>query len=84
MSLVELKQITKDYQMGEMFVQALKNIELDIDKQAFVSFVGPSGSGKTTLLNIIGCLDKPSLGEVFVNEVNISDSYFKISICCLC
>ena len=72
MLLVELKQITKNYQMGEMFVHALKNIELDIDKQAFVSFVGPSGSGKTTLLNIIGCLDKPSFGEVFVNGTAVN------------
>jgi len=63
MSLVELKQVAKDYQMGEMSVQALKNIEIDIDKQSFVSFVGPSGSGKTTLLNLIGCLDKPFLPE---------------------
>jgi len=67
MSLVELKQVTKNYQMGEMSVQALKNIEIEIDEQSFVSFVGPSGSGKTTLLNLIGCLDKPSSGEVVVN-----------------
>ncbi|PIS29469.1 MAG: ABC transporter [Candidatus Marinimicrobia bacterium CG08_land_8_20_14_0_20_45_22] len=72
MSLVELKQVTKDYQTGEMSVQALKNIELEIDKQSFVSFVGPSGSGKTTLLNLIGCLDKPSSGEVFVNGTAVN------------
>jgi len=72
MSLIELKQVSKAYQMGEMSVQALKDIELDIDKQSFVSFVGPSGSGKTTLLNIIGCLDRPSSGEVFVNSTSIT------------
>jgi len=72
MFLVELKQVTKDYQMGEMSVNALKNIELDIDKQSFVSFVGPSGSGKTTLLNLIGCLDKPSSGDVFVNGIAVN------------
>jgi len=72
MPLVEIKQVSKDYQMGEMSVQALKNIELDIDKQTFVSFVGPSGSGKTTLLNLIGCLDKPSSGEVFVNGTPVN------------
>jgi len=72
MSLVELKQVTKDYQIGEMSVRALKNIELDIEKQSFVSFVGPSGSGKTTLLNLIGCLDKPSSGEVFVNGTPVN------------
>jgi len=72
MSLVKLKQVTKDYQMWEMFVRALKNIELDIEKQSFVSFVGPSGSGKTTLLNLVGCIDKPSSGEVFVNGTPVN------------
>ncbi len=72
MSLVELKQVSKKYPMGEMSVQALRNIELEIDKQSFVSFVGPSGSGKTTLLNLIGCLDKPSGGEVFVNGTPVN------------
>ena len=72
MSLVELKQVTKDYRIGEMSVRALKDIELDIEKQSFVSFVGPSGSGKTTLLNLIGCIDKPSSGEVFVNGTPVN------------
>ena len=72
MSLVELKQVSKKYPMGEMSVQALRNIELEIDEQSFVSFVGPSGSGKTTLLNLIGCLDKPSGGEVFVNGTPVN------------
>ena len=72
MSLVELKQVTKDYQIGEMSVRALKNIELNIEKQSFVSFVGPSGSGKTTLLNLIGCLDKSSSGEVFVDSTAVN------------
>jgi len=72
MSLVELKQVTKEYQMGEMSVQALKNIELGIEKQSFVSFVGPSGSGKTTMLNLIGCIDKPSSGEVYVNGTAVN------------
>lgn len=66
MALVELKRVIKNYPMGELSVQALKDIELEIAEQSFVSFVGPSGSGKTTLLNLIGCLDKPSSGEVFV------------------
>jgi putative ABC transport system ATP-binding protein len=72
MSLVELKQVAKYYQMGEISVQALKNIDLNIDRQSFVSFVGPSGSGKTTLLNLIGCLDKPSSGQVFVNDTAVN------------
>jgi putative ABC transport system ATP-binding protein len=72
MSLIELKQVTKDYQMGEITVNALKDIEITIDEQSFVSFVGPSGSGKTTLLNLIGCLDKPSSGEVFVTGTAVN------------
>lgn len=73
MSLVGLRKISKNYQIGEITVRALQNIDLDISEQSFVSFVGPSGSGKTTLLNIIGCLDKPSTGKVLINgtEVNV-------------
>ena len=73
MALVELKQVTKNYQMGEMQVRALSNIELQIEQQSFVSFKGPSGSGKTTLLNMIGCLDKPSSGDVYVNGTAVND-----------
>ncbi|MBN2089461.1 ABC transporter ATP-binding protein [candidate division KSB1 bacterium] len=73
MLLVKLNQVSKYYQMGELSVQALKNIELEIAEQSFVSFVGPSGSGKTTLLNLIGCLDKPSSGEVSVNDTVVNN-----------
>ena len=73
MPLVELNQVSKNYQMGELSVQALKNIEIEIDEQTFVSIVGPSGSGKTTLLNLIGCLDKPSSGEVIVNGTAVNN-----------
>jgi putative ABC transport system ATP-binding protein len=73
MSLVVLKRVFKTYEVGETNVQALKEINLEIQSEAFVSFVGPSGSGKTTLLNLIGCLDKPSSGEVFVNGVRVDE-----------
>ena len=66
MSLVKLEHLTKNYRMGEIEVEALKGVSLEIGKGAFVSVIGPSGSGKTTLLNIIGCLDKPSSGTVQV------------------
>jgi putative ABC transport system ATP-binding protein len=72
MALVEMKDITKTYQMGETSVSALQDIKLEIDQQTFVSFVGPSGSGKTTLLNLIGCLDKPTEGEVSVNGTTVT------------
>lgn len=72
MTLIKLENVTKVYRIGEVPVTALKAIDLEIGKQAFVSFIGPSGSGKTTLLNLMGVLDKPTEGNVVVNGVNIS------------
>jgi putative ABC transport system ATP-binding protein len=72
MGLVELKDVSKTYLMGEVSVQALKDVELEIAEQTFVSFVGPSGSGKTTLLNLIGCLDKPTTGEILINRTVVN------------
>ena len=62
MGLIVAEKISKDYQMGEITIQALKGVSFAIEPASFVSFVGPSGSGKTTLLNLIGCLDKPTQG----------------------
>ncbi len=73
MSLIELSNVSRIYKMGETSIQALADINLDIEQQTFVSFVGPSGSGKTTLLNLIGCLDKPSNGEIKVNNVRVNE-----------
>jgi putative ABC transport system ATP-binding protein len=69
MSLIVLENVKKSYISGEVKVPALKGINLSIDAGKFISFVGPSGSGKTTLLNLIGCLDKPTEGKVFVTGV---------------
>ena len=69
MSLIELRDVKKVYQAGEVAVTALKGIDIEIGEGAFVSFIGPSGSGKTTLLNLIGCLDKPTSGVVRINDV---------------
>ena len=71
MSLIRLENVTKIYRTGEVPVQALTRINLDIQKKSFVSFIGPSGSGKSTLLNLIGCLDKPTEGKVIVNNVEV-------------
>ena len=57
MSLISANHISKEYQVGEMAVQALSDVSFEIEPASFVSFVGPSGSGKTTLLNLLGCLD---------------------------
>jgi len=73
MALVEIGNVTKTYQMGEVQVQALRNVSLSIEEAAFVSFVGPSGSGKTTMLNLIGCLDKPTDGKIVVDRKLVND-----------
>ena len=67
MAIVEIRGVDKTYQQGKVFVHALKNIDLVIEKGSFAALAGPSGSGKTTLLNIIGGLDAPDHGEVRVN-----------------
>jgi putative ABC transport system ATP-binding protein len=74
MALVQIENVSKIYQTGDVEVAALSGINLSIEKSAFVSFVGPSGSGKTTMLNMIGCLDKPSSGKVMVDGKQV-DSF---------
>lgn len=64
MAILSLSKITKTYRKGDIEVQALGGVDLELEKGEFCAIVGPSGSGKTTLLNIIGCLDKPSSGIV--------------------
>ena len=67
MALVQIENVSKIYQTGEVEVAALSDITLSIEKSSFVSFVGPSGSGKTTMLNMIGCLDMPTKGKILVD-----------------
>ncbi len=71
-SIVEIKNVSKVFQVGQQNFTALHQISLEIDKGAFMSFVGPSGSGKTTLLNLIGGLDRPTHGEIKVNGKNLN------------
>ena len=70
--LIKMKNIKKIYDLGEVKVQVLKNVNLEVKEKEHISIMGPSGSGKTTLLNIIGCLDKPTEGEYFLEGINIS------------
>ncbi len=70
--LIELKQISKNYQVGLETVHALRAVNIEIDKGEYVAIMGPSGSGKSTLMNILGCLDTPSDGVYNLNESNVS------------
>jgi putative ABC transport system ATP-binding protein len=71
MELIVAENISKDYQVGEITVRALKDVSFEIEPASFISFVGPSGSGKTTLLNLIGCLDKPTEGTLSVAGTDV-------------
>ncbi len=66
MSLIVAKDVWKSYTMGEVEVQALRGVSVEVKAGALLAFVGPSGSGKTTLLNLMGCLDKPTSGHLEV------------------
>ncbi|HAT28522.1 MAG TPA: macrolide ABC transporter ATP-binding protein [Gammaproteobacteria bacterium] len=71
MALIELKAITKYYEMGDQIVKALDGIDIDIFKNDYLAFIGSSGSGKSTMLNILGCLDKPTNGQYHLNGKNV-------------
>jgi len=71
MGLIVAEKLSKDYQVGEVTVRALRGVSFAIEPASFVSFVGPSGSGKTTLLNLIGCLDKPTEGNLQVAGTDV-------------
>jgi len=72
MSLVIAEDLKKQYINGEIRLDALKGLNFEIEPATFVSFIGPSGSGKTTLLNLIGCLDKPTSGNLKVAGEDVS------------
>jgi len=71
-SIIKLENVWKIYQLGKVELTALKGVSLDIYRGDFVTIMGPSGSGKSTLLNMIGCLDFPTKGKVFLKERDIS------------
>jgi len=71
-ALISAEHISKDYRVGEVVVQALRDVSFEIEPASFVSFVGPSGSGKTTLLNLLGCLDKPTEGTLMVAGADVA------------
>jgi putative ABC transport system ATP-binding protein len=76
-NVVRLSGVTKSFRMGEGQVEVLKGIDLMIAAGEYISIMGPSGSGKSTLFNMIGALDKPTSGRVFIDEVDVAqlDAY---------
>ena len=71
-AIIELKNVWKTYQMEDVEVQALRGVDLKIKKEEFTAIMGPSGSGKSTLLQMIGVLDRPTSGKIYLDGVDIS------------
>ena len=72
MEVVKIENVARVYQIGKVETQALRGVNLSIENGEFTALVGPSGSGKTTLLQMIGCLDQPTSGKVFVNNNDVT------------
>ena len=71
--VIEIKDLVKDYRLGEVPVHVLKGISFEIERGDFVAIMGPSGSGKSTLMNILGCLDKPTSGAYLLDGISVGN-----------
>jgi putative ABC transport system ATP-binding protein len=71
--MIDVQNVTKIYQMGEVEVHALRGVSLQINEGDFVTIMGPSGSGKSTLMNVLGCLDSPTEGRYFLHSQDVSE-----------
>src|SRR5215472_5346898 len=72
-SVIEIKDLVKDYKLGEVPLHVLKGISFEVERGDFVSIMGPSGSGKSTLMNILGCLDKPTSGTYTLDGISVGN-----------
>jgi putative ABC transport system ATP-binding protein len=72
MALIELKNLTKTYRMGDIDVHALRGLDMKVEEREFLAITGASGSGKSTMLNILGCLDLPSGGEYVLGGIQVN------------
>jgi putative ABC transport system ATP-binding protein len=72
MSLIRIKDISRQFKVGSETIHALRSVSLSIEKNEYVALMGPSGSGKSTLMNILGCLDTPTSGEYWLNDKEVS------------
>jgi putative ABC transport system ATP-binding protein len=73
MGVVKIENVTKLYSLGNQRVEALGPVNLAIEEGDFLAIAGPSGSGKSTLLNLIGCIDKPTRGQIYIDGQSIAD-----------
>ena len=72
-NVIEIKNISRIYKMGDEIIRALDDVTLNIEKNEYVAIMGPSGSGKSTLMNILGCLDTPTSGSYWLNGTDVSE-----------
>jgi putative ABC transport system ATP-binding protein len=71
-NIITVKSLKKNFYIGEVTVHALRGVDLQVEQGDFVAIMGASGSGKSTMLNILGCLDKPTEGSYFLDDINVS------------
>src|SRR3954452_1223041 len=72
-AVAKVIDLVKDYHMEEVVVPALRGVTLDFEEGDFIALMGPSGSGKSTLLNLLGCLDRPTGGQYYLGEDDVSE-----------